>query len=214
MIFNKLKTLKRFAKISLIKSIFITLKYSNNKSIKNIVEFHKKSIIQIENGAIISNKGRFQFNYSRFKNNKNFGYLYMTDKSKLIINNDFLMNRGTDIFIGEGAILELGSGYSMDNLQIQCLKNIKIGENIVISRDVIIRDSDSHDILDGKHIQTKEIEIGNHVWIGLRVIILKGVKIGDGAIIGAGSIVTKDVPPNCLAIGIPAKVIKENVQWK
>jgi acetyltransferase-like isoleucine patch superfamily enzyme len=58
------------------------------------------------------------------------------------------------------------------------------------------------------------IIIGNNVWIGTNVTVLKGVTIGDGAIIAAGSVVTKDVPANCMAAGVPAKVIKEHVKWK
>jgi acetyltransferase-like isoleucine patch superfamily enzyme len=52
------------------------------------------------------------------------------------------------------------------------------------------------------------IQIGNDVWIGYRATILSGVKIGDGAVIGAGAIVTSDIPPYAVAFGIPAKVIK------
>ena len=55
--------------------------------------------------------------------------------------------------------------------------------------------------------------IENHVWIGKNVTILKGVTIGEGAIIGAGSVVSKSIPPHCLAVGNPAKVIKENLTW-
>ena len=58
------------------------------------------------------------------------------------------------------------------------------------------------------------IVIGNHVWIGARAIILKGVIIGDGAIIAAGAVVTHDVPAYTLAGGVPAKVIREGVEWK
>jgi hypothetical protein len=77
--------------------------------------------------------------------------------------------------------------------------------------DVIIRSVDGHHII-GTH-DSKEITIGNHVWIGQRTIILKGVKIGDGAVIGAGSIVTSDIPAHSLAVGIPAKVVKKDIEW-
>ncbi len=59
------------------------------------------------------------------------------------------------------------------------------------------------------HEQARPVVIGNDVWIGGRVIILPGVHIGDGAVIGAGSVVTKDVPPYAIVGGNPAKVIKE-----
>jgi acetyltransferase-like isoleucine patch superfamily enzyme len=61
---------------------------------------------------------------------------------------------------------------------------------------------------------TSEIIIGNKVWIGGNCTILKGVNIGNGAVIGAGSVVSKDVPPNVLATGNPCKIMKENYQWK
>lgn len=73
-------------------------------------------------------------------------------------------------------------------------------------------DTDYHSI-DGKPY-TVPVTIGNHVWIGCKSIILKGVNIGDGAIIAAGSVVTKDVPPFSLVAGSPAKLIKENVKWE
>jgi acetyltransferase-like isoleucine patch superfamily enzyme len=57
-------------------------------------------------------------------------------------------------------------------------------------------------------IESTPINIGNDVWIGAGVIVLDGVSIGDGAIIGAGSVVTKNIPPYCIAVGNPAKVIK------
>ena len=58
-------------------------------------------------------------------------------------------------------------------------------------------------------IQTKEIRIKKNAWIGARVNILPGVTIGENAIVGTGSIVTKDVPDNCVVVGSPARIVKE-----
>ena len=63
-------------------------------------------------------------------------------------------------------------------------------------------------------VRTSPIVIGNHVWIGRRAMIMKGVTIGDGAVVAAGAIVTKDVPPNCVVAGVPARVVKENIFWE
>jgi acetyltransferase-like isoleucine patch superfamily enzyme len=201
-------------KVNLFKSMYVILKYAKNKKYLNSIVFYRKSVLQFERGCVIENIGRLEFNTSRFKNNKEYSYLLLRKNAKLVIKNGFSIRRGADITVGENAILELGSGYINEHVHIQCLKKIKIGNGVAISSNVVIRDSDRHEILDGKHVQTQEIEIGNNVWIGLKVTILKGVKIGDGSIIAAGSLVNKDVPPNSLVAGIPAKVIKTNITWK
>ena len=58
------------------------------------------------------------------------------------------------------------------------------------------------------------IMIGDHVWIGFGATILGGVTIGDGAIVAAGAVVTKDVPPKALVGGVPAKVLRSDIEWK
>lgn len=63
-------------------------------------------------------------------------------------------------------------------------------------------------------IRNGGVRIGDKVWIATNAMILPGVTIGDGAIVAAGAVVTKDVPPRCMVAGVPAKVIKENVEWK
>ncbi|MFN7965638.1 MAG: acyltransferase [Acidobacteriota bacterium] len=57
------------------------------------------------------------------------------------------------------------------------------------------------------------IVIGADVWLGARVIVLKGVRIGDGAVVGAGSVVTKDLPSGCIAVGNPARVLRVRADW-
>lgn len=97
---------------------------------------------------------------------------------------------------------------------IDCHHSIEIGYGVYMGENVIIRDSDNHEIIRENYSMTKEIVIGNHVWIGEGAKILKGVHIGDGAVVVAGAIVTKDVPKNCLVGGIPAMVLRENLMWK
>jgi acetyltransferase-like isoleucine patch superfamily enzyme len=94
---------------------------------------------------------------------------------------------------------------------------IEIGEDCLISTHFHVRNSDSHSILD-KHTglrinPAKNVKIQDHVWIGGHVQILKGVTVMRDSIIGMGSLVTKDVPENSLVAGVPAQVIKTNVDW-
>ena len=91
-------------------------------------------------------------------------------------------------------------------------KDVTIGNGTLISWDCCIMDRDYHAIRE-KEVM-KSIHIGNRVWIGCKAIIFKGVTIGDGAVVAAGAVVTKDVPANSDVAGNPAKVIKENINWK
>lgn len=103
-----------------------------------------------------------------------------------------------------------------NNVTIFCSNRIEIGEEVIIGDNVLIRDTDSHQIYYEGHTQevSSPIIIEDHVWIGVNCTILKGVRIGKGAVIAAGAVVTKDIPAGCLAGGVPAKVLKQNISWK
>lgn len=124
----------------------------------------------------------------------------------------FTFYTGFDIAVNQNASLSIGSGYANTNVKIDCYNEIKIGNNVAIAPNVIIRDSDSHHI-SGQSSFSAPIVIGNHVWIGMNVTVLKGVSIGDGAVIAAGAVVTHDVPEKCLVAGVPARIIRQNVEW-
>ncbi|WP_206214798.1 MULTISPECIES: DapH/DapD/GlmU-related protein [unclassified Adlercreutzia] len=117
-----------------------------------------------------------------------------------------------DVVVFPGGELTLGSGYINSSCKIRCAKSINIGKEVAISHDVTIMDSDHHSIC-GQPVAARPVVIGDHVWIGTRSTILKGVTVGEGSIVAAGALVTKDIPPNSLVAGIPAKVIKEGVWW-
>ena len=95
--------------------------------------------------------------------------------------------------------------------RIMSARSITLGEGTMLASNVILSDSDWHGIYDRTSAPGKggPIVTGRNAWIGERAIICKGVTIGENSIVGAGSIVTKDVPDNSIAAGNPARVVKE-----
>lgn len=108
-----------------------------------------------------------------------------------------------EIVIGHYCILSSG-------VRIRSAASIRIGDNTMIAERCLITDADWHDpyhrIFPGKRAP---VRIGDNVWIGDSVTITKGVTIGDNSIVGAASVVTRDVPPNRIAAGNPARVVGE-----
>lgn len=110
--------------------------------------------------------------------------------------------------------------------RIQCALSITIGDYTAIAPNVTITDNNTHptspadrlkmritpaghEMRSWKYSDKKAVAIGNNCWIGEMSRILKGVTIGDGSIVAANSVVTKNVPPNCIVAGNPAKIVKE-----
>lgn len=171
-----------------------------------VINIQESSIIDTEYGSLILNK--------KWIDNDNFPFVFsMGDKSELIVKGDFSIFSGSRISINTNAKLTLGSGFINNGLNLACFNRIDIGHDVAISENVTIRDSDNHTLLPIKNNVSAPIKIGNKVWIGINVTILKGVTIGDGAVIAAGAVVNKDVPAKCLAGGVPARILKENIEW-
>lgn len=155
------------------------------------------------------------FNTPHYRNGfyKN-GNLYLAENSSLILSGTgrVVFYPGCKIDIFQNAQLLLGGDiYINDSTRIGVKSRVEIGENTVIGDEVSIHDFDGHKINGTEGIEP--IKIGRHVWVGEKVTILKGVHIGDNSIIGAGSIVTKNIPSNVIAVGNPARVIKEIDNW-
>ena len=120
------------------------------------------------------------------------------------------IEQGVRFATGGGIFIGSGSG-----IGVNCSVHgpLRIGENVMMGPDVTILTHthiiDRIDIPMSKQGSiVKEVTIGNDVWIGMRSIIMPGVKIGNGAVIGAGAVVTKDVPDYAIVGGVPAKIIK------
>ena len=141
------------------------------------------------------------------------GVRVMKNNGRVSLGDRVLLHRYVKLSAYGGKI-EIGNNtYIGDRTEIHSGKSVKIGSGVNIAWDCNILDRDYHAFESDSEV-VKSVVIEDNVWIGCRSIILKGVTIGEGAVVAAGSIVTRDVPPKCLVAGNPAKVIKENVTWK
>ena len=129
------------------------------------------------------------------------------------------------LFDRDSATLSIGERTFVGNSVIVIASRVEIGDDVLVAWGCTIVDHDSHAMkfsdrkddveqwLDGKKdwgsVEIKPVTIGDKAWIGLNAIILKGVMIGEGAVVAAGSVVTHDVPPYAVVAGNPARVVRE-----
>lgn len=135
------------------------------------------------------------------------------------LHNPIGRNQRCLLSLGPNAKLIIGDNVGVSSTAIICFKKIEIKNNVRIGGNTIIYDTNFHS-LDAKertsipenreNIVTGNIVIGNNVFIGGHCIILKGVTIGDNSIIGAGSLVSRNIPPNEVWAGNPIKFLKKN----
>lgn len=142
------------------------------------------------------------------------------DGNRVTIDHDCVC-KGMDIWISEGSVLKVGhNSHFTGDVHLACLegKTISIGKRCLFSDDITFRTGDSHvitDLEDNRINYGRDITVGDHVWIGQQVIVLKGANVGKDCIIGTGSLVTKGgYPANVVLAGSPAKVVKEKVNWR
>ena len=141
--------------------------------------------------------------------------------------NPISRNIKTCIYVGKKATLKLGNDVGISSSTLWVKESVSIGNSVAIGADCIIMDTDAHNLdwkircseetneygesVDMVTAASAPIVIEDNVLVGARCIILKGVTIGARSIIGSGSIVTKDIPSDCIAAGNPCKVIKSIV---
>lgn len=135
----------------------------------------------------------------------NKGQIIFGDRARIIstiVRTEIAADRGGRLEIGERTFINYGCSIAAQEL-------IRIGAGCHLGPYTNIIDNVYHDLED--HLQapaSHPVIIGDNVWIGARVMVLPGVTIGESAVIGAGAIVTKDVPPRAVAAGNPARVLR------
>ncbi len=158
---------------------------------------------------------------------KNYPSIRVAKDSKLVIGDHVLINSSNKHYHAnmyapvkilidrKGASVEIGNHTRIHGSCLHAYKRIVIGKNCLIAANCQIFDGNGHDVSftdPSNRINTTgkvaPVHIEDNVWIGLNVVILPGVTIGQGSVIAANSVVHKDIPPMCIAGGNPAKIIK------
>jgi acetyltransferase-like isoleucine patch superfamily enzyme len=183
----------------------------NNEVINNGVSLNVKY-------DIIGNNNRIEIMHRSILSNLTI--FIRGNNHKLRIEEDCVFKDGTIWFEDSMGEISIGCNTSIESAHFAVTEintGIYVGEDCMFSNGIELRTGDSHAIVDVvknmKINDAQNISIGNHVWIGSGAKILKGVSIGNNSVVGTGSIVTRDIPSNSISAGIPAKVIKTNVNW-
>ena len=173
-------------------------------------------VIEINKSANLKINGILRLGVKRFKNSKLETRLLVEQGAMLEVENDQFLMYGADIEVFKGATLKFGGkGGANINCTIICAERIEIGKGVQIGRNVTIRDNNGRHYINRQgYKDTKPVIIGDKVWLCEGCTIMPGVKIGDGAIVGAHTLVVSNVPPNTMVIGNPARVVDEDVLWK
>jgi len=146
-------------------------------------------------------------------------HIRRSSSAKILIGNDCTfrssatsnligINRPCILNAGEKAHLSLGQGCGLSGTVIGAFLSVQIGDYVRCGANTLITDGDWHHD-DPRSSPPLAVVIKNKVWLGVNVTVLKGVTIGENSVIGAGSIVTKDIPANVIAAGNPCRVLKQ-----
>ncbi len=199
--------------------------YSNQRKV-TILSKLKTILLKLKYGKSLELKGKLIIF-------GNIPYLKLPGRSKIIMGDRIVLDSGVKtsnvpltmrckFVCGTTGIFEIGENTILNGVGMTAYKKITIGKNCLISSGTFISDTDFHPInpelrkkvsmgykTDFNEVKKAEIMICDNVWIGWGAIIMKGVTIGENSIIASGSVVTSDIPPNMIAGGNPARIIKQ-----
>jgi acetyltransferase-like isoleucine patch superfamily enzyme len=175
------------------------------------IRIRKQASVKLAGRVVIGNPDPAKACVSVLKTN-----VYVGASSFLSIGHSVSIGPGVNIIVKDKAKLSIGNNtYFTSDLHIESVHCIEIGNDCAISWGVTMIDDDHHQVIPEKAGSTaKKIKVGDHVWIGCNVTILKGSEIGDNSIVAAGSVVKGSFPANSMIAGNPAKVVKQPVNWK
>jgi acetyltransferase-like isoleucine patch superfamily enzyme len=134
-----------------------------------------------------------------------YAFLHSAPSAAISIGSDTGIYHGTFFELGNAARVQIGDYCTLVGAILCVQSDLCIGNCVLIAHDVVITDCEKI----GSAATATPIMIGDDVWIGMRAIILAGVSIGRGAVVGAGAVVTDDVPPMTIVSGNPARIVRK-----
>lgn len=143
--------------------------------------------------------------------------LRMKPRSQFHVDGRVQIMRTCTVSVGYDATLRIGDGtFLNDGAAIICEQEVRIGPDCAISWNVRIMDSDIHQLRTaiGMRARRCPVSIGEHCWIGTGATLLKGTDLADGVVVGAGSLIRGSAAGNSLVVGVPGKVIAQEVSWE
>lgn len=191
-----------------------------NKHIKNnwkndsLIYPTPYSIIELQKGSILELHGPLIVGEKKVQGSREETRLLLEDNARMVVEERFNMMYGSDVEVFRNAELHIGNCGTNYHCTIICGKKIELRGRVSLGRDVSIRDTNAHIIaMDGYKV-LRPVIIENHTWICSGVTICPGVKVKEGAVVGACSYVIQNVPAHSLVSGHPAKVVASNIAWK
>lgn len=201
-----------------IPSIWRFFKYNSLRDIckENVIIAPPHTIVDFRKGSKIIKKGICVIGAKKFMSSTMETRIMVKSGGTLILNGPISIAYGANIEVFSDATLSLESGVESNiGATIICGDKIEIGKDTKLGRHITIRDNNGGHYINRQGYKDKRpVLIGEKVWLCESCTIMPGVKIGDGAIIGAMSLVNQNVPAHCMVAGSPATIIDEDVLWK
>lgn len=188
-------------------SIFLPFKIYHPCGIK----INSGARVSLEGRVTIGNPDKHKAIVSRLPVN-----IFVGKNARLTIGHSVSIGPGVNMIVKDNGQLTIGSStYFTSDIHLEVVNKIEIGSNCAISWGVTIIDDNHHQVLPESPLQRpNQVKIGEHVWIGCNVTILTGTEIGKNSIVAAGSVVKGIFPDHVVIGGNPAKIIKQDVNWK
>jgi tetrahydrodipicolinate N-acetyltransferase len=207
---NWVLTAGKVWRIAIVRSTYLSLRF------RGLCVIARGSRVNLDHGARIEfgKRSRLLIGFPRVGQSP--CWVSLRENARFSVQGEVILMNGTRVVVAKGAHLEVGGGtYIHCDSTVTCFGHIRIGTGCAISWNTNILDGNGHDLTVDGMVKPwpNPVEIGNNVWVGTGATVLPGVRVEDGAVVGAGSVVTHQVPARTVVAGNPAKVIGKDVDW-